>query len=93
MAGDVPAFLLRGWGAGFGKRGYMGKAFAAGNVFVLLLAATALFRVPPVFSTQSGVPVLGCRILAVHPHDPASFTQGLVFRAAFFFESTGRYGQ
>ncbi len=72
----------------------MGKAFVAGNVFVLLLAAaTALFRVPPVFSAQSGVPVLGCRVLAVHPHDAASFTQGLVFRDGVFFESTGRYGQ
>jgi len=28
-----------------------------------------------------------------YPHDPASFTQGLLFRDGGFYESTGQYGQ
>lgn len=34
----------------------------------------------------------GYRIVAVYPHDPAAFTQGLVFHGGFLYESTGRYG-
>jgi glutamine cyclotransferase len=29
----------------------------------------------------------------VYPHDPDAYTQGLIFRNGFLFESTGRYGR
>ncbi len=39
------------------------------------------------------VPALyGYRIVNVYPHDPQAFTQGLIYRDGFLFESTGRYG-
>ena len=33
------------------------------------------------------------RIVNVYPHDPQAFTQGLIFRDGFLFESTGHRGQ
>ena len=34
----------------------------------------------------------GYRIVNVYPHDPQAFTQGLIYRDGFLFESTGRNG-
>lgn len=33
------------------------------------------------------------RIVNVYPHDPEAFTQGLIFRDGFLFESTGLHGR
>ncbi len=35
---------------------------------------------------------LGYRVAAEYAHDPAAFTQGLVYHRGFLYESTGRYG-
>ena len=40
----------------------------------------------------SGVPVYGYRIVNAYPHDPEAFTQGLVYRDGFLYESTGLHG-
>ena len=32
-------------------------------------------------------------MVRVYPHDPDAYTQGLIFRSGFLFESTGRYGR
>ncbi len=32
-------------------------------------------------------------VVAVYPHDPAAFTQGLIYREGYLYESTGRYGK
>jgi hypothetical protein len=58
---------------------------------------------PPQAQTQSGAqtgvqsqarperpPVYGYEVVAVYPHDPAAFTQGLEYRDGVLFESTGR---
>jgi glutaminyl-peptide cyclotransferase len=37
--------------------------------------------------------VYGYRIVNVFPHDPQAFTQGLIFRDGFLFESTGLNGR
>jgi glutaminyl-peptide cyclotransferase len=39
------------------------------------------------------VPVSGYEIVNVYPHDPKAFTQGLVYREGFLYESTGQFGQ
>lgn len=52
---------------------------------LLLLAALA---VPP----SPAAPLLGYRIVAMHPHDPAAFTEGLVINRGRLIESTGRNG-
>lgn len=36
---------------------------------------------------------LTVRVVAEHPHDPASFTQGLLFFDGSLYESTGQYGR
>ena len=33
------------------------------------------------------------RVVNVYPHDAEAFTQGLIFRDGFLFESTGQYGR
>ncbi len=36
---------------------------------------------------------LSIKVLAVYPHDPAAFTQGLVWDGGLLYESTGLYGK
>jgi glutaminyl-peptide cyclotransferase len=56
------------------------------------LPAAAQTTAPPApASAQTSVPVYGFEIVRVYPHDPAAFTQGLVFRNGELLESTGRY--
>ncbi|MEY4556152.1 MAG: hypothetical protein RL093_1271 [Pseudomonadota bacterium] len=56
------------------------------------LPAAAQTTAPPApASAQTPVPVYGFEIVRVYPHDPAAFTQGLVFRNGELLESTGRY--
>ncbi len=50
-------------------------------VFILPLQAQA----PP-------VPVLVPEVIRVYPHDAAAFTQGLIWRAGYLYESTGLWG-
>jgi glutamine cyclotransferase len=38
-------------------------------------------------------PVYGYQIIHTFPHDPAAFTEGLVFNGGFLYESTGLYGR
>lgn len=45
-----------------------------------------------VVASACGARVSDYRVRAQLPHDPAAFTQGLVFHAGRFYESTGRYG-
>jgi glutaminyl-peptide cyclotransferase len=39
------------------------------------------------------IPTHACEIINTYPHDPAAFTQGLVFHDGHLYEGTGRYGQ
>ncbi|WP_233498177.1 glutaminyl-peptide cyclotransferase [Meiothermus sp. QL-1] len=39
------------------------------------------------------MPVWGFRVVHTFPHDPAAFTQGLVYHQGFLYEGTGLYGQ
>ncbi len=62
---------------------------------VLLVAAvlccwTGFVRPVPALA---GAPVLAASVVARFPHDPAAFTQGLLFHDGVFYESTGLYGQ
>jgi glutaminyl-peptide cyclotransferase len=42
---------------------------------------------------RATVPLYGYEIVNVYPHDPDAFTQGLVYRDGYLFESTGRNGR
>jgi glutamine cyclotransferase len=52
----------------------------------VLLALTAL-------AAQAAVPVCGYRVTRTFPHDPTSFTEGLLFHNGFLYEGTGLEGQ
>ena len=47
----------------------------------------------PAASADAPVPVLPVRIVARYPHDPAAFTEGLIWHAGTLYESVGREGQ
>lgn len=42
---------------------------------------------------RQAAPVQGFKLIATYPHDPAAFTQGLVFADGALFESTGLNGE
>jgi glutaminyl-peptide cyclotransferase len=51
-------------------------------------------RVAVLGSQASGrTPVLGYDVVKTYAHDPKAFTQGLIFRNGFLYESTGLKGQ
>ena len=58
---------------------------------VLVAALLAIATVP---YAQGGGPVqYGYRVLNSYPHDTTSFTQGLIYRDGFLYESAGQYGR
>ncbi len=64
----------------------------------LLWAAALLasFSLQPtlgrVATAQSGPARYGYRVVNSYPHDSRAFTQGLIYRQGFLYESTGQYG-
>ena len=48
---------------------------------------------PPTPSEQVSAGVDGYRIVNIYPHDPDAYTQGLIFRDGFLYESTGLNGK
>ncbi len=38
------------------------------------------------------IPLFSYEVINTYPHDPAAFTQGLIFKEGYLFESTGNYG-
>ena len=41
---------------------------------------------------ENGIKQYSYEVVNVHPHDPAAFTQGLIFKDGFLYESTGLNG-
>lgn len=48
---------------------------------------------PGTAQPEPDVPVYTYRVVAAYPHDPAAFTQGLVYQDGLFYEGTGLRGQ
>jgi glutaminyl-peptide cyclotransferase len=46
----------------------------------------------PAPAAQKATPVYRFTVVKTYPHDPDAFTQGLVYRDGFLYESTGRNG-
>ena len=53
--------------------------------------AASLACVPA--SAQRGAPIQRYRVVNTYPHDPEAYTQGLIFRDGFLYESTGLVGR
>ena len=60
-------------------------------VGVLLVICHAAGVLP--VAAQGRTPVYGYRIVNTYPHDPMAYTQGLIYRDGFLFESTGLNGR
>lgn len=63
------------------------------SVVAVTLAVASLFAPLTAVPTAQTAATQGYRVVNVYPHDPEAFTQGLIFRDGFLFESTGRYGR
>lgn len=59
---------------------------------VWLLAAMTLVTAVGL-SAQGSLPVLSYTVVRSYPHDPQAFTQGLIYRDGFLYESTGLNGR
>ena len=66
----------------------LGSAIAA----ILLHACSAPEPAQPAQATPEPV-VYGYEVVREYPHDPEAFTQGLIFRDGFLYESTGQTGR
>jgi glutaminyl-peptide cyclotransferase len=66
-----------------------------GAVALLLAAALPWLasRSVSALSAQGPARIDTFRVVRTYPHDASAFTQGLIYRDGFLFESTGRYGQ
>jgi glutaminyl-peptide cyclotransferase len=64
----------------------MRRVAVALMAFAFLASASASY-------SQRKVPVHGYTIVRSYPHDPEAFTQGLIFRDGFLYESTGQNGR
>ena len=59
-----------------------------------LLSGCGLSDIPALFTKKPAGPELMVpKVLAVWPHDPGSFTEGLVWYNGFLYESSGLYGK
>ncbi len=54
---------------------------------------TALLLTLAPFAARAALPVEQAQVICTYPHDTAAFTEGLLFRDGFLYESTGREGQ
>jgi len=63
--------------------------------FVALIAATLTGMTDgnPALLAQGRAPVDTFRVVKAYPHDQAAYTQGLIYRDGFLFESTGLNGR
>ncbi len=65
---------------------------AAALTFAVLLTAIFAGCIEDESSQGRGVPVHSYRVVAVYPHDPEAFTQGLAYGDGLLYEGTGLYG-
>jgi glutamine cyclotransferase len=57
------------------------------------LAIASWFAAPAPAPPAQTATTQSYRVVNVYPHDAEAFTQGLIFRDGFLFESTGQYGR
>jgi len=61
--------------------------------FTLFLGLAVLNGPGLPVEAEAAVPVLPVQIVARYPHDPSAFTEGLLYRDGFLYESTGLSGR
>jgi glutamine cyclotransferase len=61
--------------------------FAAAALLAVVIAVTTFAQ------AYAAVPEYSVVIVRTYPHDPQAFTEGLIYKDGFLYESTGRNGQ
>jgi glutamine cyclotransferase len=61
-----------------------------GSATVLVLQACSASEPSQPAPPMPVPPVYGYEVVREYPHDPEAFTQGLIFRDGFLYESTGQ---
>jgi len=71
------------------------RSFISGSVIMALLFAMPARTIGglPSHAAGSHPPEYTFKIVRDYPHDPAAFTQGLVYHGGFLYEGTGLNGQ
>lgn len=69
----------------------MGRQWGNFCVFVLLVALGA--RIQPAAQVSQVAKTYSYRVVNTYPHDPSAFTQGLIYRDGYLYESTGISGR
>jgi glutaminyl-peptide cyclotransferase len=88
---DKRAARVGGGSVGRPWRGTVLLALGVVAVVTVLFAASR--KQPRVSANMQQPDRYGYRVVRVFPHDPSAFTQGLVFRDGFLYESTGLEGK
>jgi glutaminyl-peptide cyclotransferase len=60
---------------------------------ILAVLLAILTGIAPAVAQDNEVEALTVEVLDERPHDPAAFTQGLIWHEGYLYESTGQYGQ
>lgn len=63
------------------------------GIWSLLLTGVAGMAIAAAATREPTIPVSRFRIVAAFPHDPAAFTQGLIFHDGTLYEGTGLQGE
>jgi glutamine cyclotransferase len=63
------------------------------SIYVALLSILIASCIEDEPISGQSAPVHGFEVVAVYPHDPEAFTQGLVYRDGILYEGTGLYGR
>ena len=63
------------------------------SLFSLYFPASSADTVTSSNQAESGIKQYSYEVVKVYPHDPAAFTQGLIFKNGFLYESTGLNGR
>lgn len=69
------------------------EAIVSALVLIAMVLVSGCGEPLPSASPPSPAPVDGYRIVSVYPHDPGAFTEGLIYRDGFLYESTGLHGE
>jgi glutaminyl-peptide cyclotransferase len=65
---------------------------ALAAVAYVAMDATPRNAAPAAAAVRQATPVYGFDVVHEYPHDPQAFTQGLIFRDGYLYESTGQLG-